>query len=98
MEKKLPVKMAPVASLLLSSCNCSKYFCLLLLFALLPLLFSCGKEEVANREFIQRSQSPQLVDDQVLLAPEDLPEDITFWSDYPSQVLARALVQRMSDS
>ncbi|MBR5580086.1 MAG: glycoside hydrolase family 3 protein [Treponema sp.] len=29
---------------------------------------------------------------------EDLPQDITFWSDYPSEILAQALVQRMSDS
>lgn len=98
MEKKLPAKMAPVASLFLSSCNCSKCFCLLLLFALLPLLFSCGKEEVANREFIQQTQPLQQRDGDTGLAPEDLPEDITFWSDYPSQVLARALVQRMTDS
>ena len=27
----------------------------------------------------------------------DLPDDITFWSDYPDDVLAEALVSRMSD-
>ncbi len=31
------------------------------------------------------------------LSPADLPEDITFWSNYPHDVLAQALVDRMSD-
>lgn len=78
--------------------SCSKCFSLLVLSALLPLLFSCGKEEVTDREFIQQTQPSQWAEGQANLAPEDLPEDITFWSDYPSSVLAQALVQRMSNS
>ena len=29
---------------------------------------------------------------------DNLPENIDFWSDYPSDVLARAIVERMTDS
>lgn len=59
-------------------------------------LFSCDtKKKVSSEEFVQRPQ-PEKVS--ATLKPEDLPEDITFWSDYPHEVLAQALVQRMSDS
>lgn len=71
-------------------------FSLLFAFTASVLLFSCDtKNNVLSEEFIQR---PQPEKNTATLKPEDLPEDITFWSDYPDEVLAQALVQRMSDS
>ena len=29
--------------------------------------------------------------------PANLPDDITFWSDFPHEILADALVEKMSD-
>lgn len=58
------------------------------------LLFSCKKgQQALTSEALSQAQSQA-----VPLTAEDLPQDITFWSDYPSEILAQALVQRMSDS
>ncbi len=72
---------------------------LLLLVLIGFLLASCGKDApLANQEFVQQA-APQLLSESELgLDPGDLPDDITFWSDYPNRVLARALVQKMSDA
>ncbi len=71
----------------------------LLLFVLIWFfLVSCADEvPSANQEFVQQVAPEQLTDSELELAPEDLPDDITFWSDYPHRVLARALVQKMSN-
>ena len=56
--------------------------------------FSCKKEQQnLTSEALRQTQSQAAT-----LTAEDLPQDITFWSDYPSEILAQALVQRMSDS
>lgn len=64
------------------------FFLMLLITSVL--FFSCQKQQNAHKE-LNQSQADAIT-------VEDLPEDITFWSDYPPEVLARALVQRMSDS
>ena len=72
------------------------FFSLLFAVAASIFLFSCDtKNNVFRDEFVQRPQSEKTSS---ALKPEDLPEDITFWSDYPDEVLAQVLVQRMSDS
>ena len=56
--------------------------------------FSCKKEQQnLTSEALRQAQGQAAT-----LMAEDLPQDITFWSDYPSEILAQALVQRMSDS
>lgn len=71
-------------------------FSLLFAVAASIFLFSCDtKDNVFRDEFVQRPQPEKTAS---ALKPEDLPEDITFWSDYPDEVLAQVLVQRMSDS
>ena len=56
--------------------------------------FSCKKEQQSlTSEALRQAQGQAAT-----LTAEDLPQDITFWSDYPSEILAQALVQRMSDS
>ena len=56
--------------------------------------FSCKKEQQSlTSEALRQAQGQA-----AMLTAEDLPQDITFWSDYPSEILAQALVQRMSDS
>ncbi|MBO5137764.1 MAG: glycoside hydrolase family 3 protein [Spirochaetaceae bacterium] len=52
------------------------------LLCLVCLVFLCGK-------IIPQSES--------ISTPDDLPKDITFWSDYPAHILAPALVSRMTD-
>ena len=72
------------------------FFSLLFAVAASIFLFSCDtKDNVFRDEFVHRPQSEKTAS---ALKPEDLPEDITFWSDYPDEVLAQVLVQRMSDS
>ena len=67
---------------------------LLVLLVVSILLFSCKKgQQALTSEALSQAQSQA-----VPLTAEDLPQDITFWSDYPSEILAQALVQRMSDS
>ena len=67
---------------------------LLVLLVVSILLFSCKKgQQALTSEALSQVQSQA-----VPLTAEDLPQDITFWSDYPSEILAQALVQRMSDS
>ena len=56
--------------------------------------FSCKKEQQNLTSEVLRQAQGQAA----TLTAEDLPQDITFWSDYPSEILAQALVQRMSDS
>ena len=67
-----------------------KLFSLFIVLVMSVLFFSCEK---GQQELI-----PQTHSQAVPLTAEDLPQDITFWSDYPSEILAQALVQRMSDS
>lgn len=67
-----------------------KFFSLFIVLVMSVLFFSCEK---GQQELI-----PQTHSQAVALTAEDLPQDITFWSDYPSEILAQALVQRMSDS
>lgn len=74
---------------------CKKFLFPLILFLLCFVLPSCnlGKNSKAN-EFMQQIQQ----DEQTKLTLEDLPEDITFWSDYPHHLLAQALVQKMTNA
>ena len=67
-----------------------KLFSLFIVLVMSVLFFSCEK---GQQELI-----PQTHSQAVALTAEELPADITFWSDYPSEILAQALVQRMSDS
>lgn len=67
-----------------------KLFSLFIVLVISVLFFSCEK---GQQELI-----PQTHSQAVALTAEELPADITFWSDYPSEILAQALVQRMSDS
>ena len=67
---------------------------LLVLLVVSIFLFSCKKgQQALTSEALSQAQSQA-----VPLTAENLPQDITFWSDYPSEILAQALVQRMSDS
>ena len=47
---------------------------------------NCFAEQTVNLLFSEKKYS------------DNLPENIDFWSDYPSDVLARAIVERMTDS
>lgn len=70
---------------------CSKKLVSLFIVLVMSVLFfSCEK---GQQELI-----PQTLSQAIDLTAEELPADITFWSDYPSKILAQALVQRMSDS
>lgn len=67
---------------------------LLVLLVVSIFFFSCKKEQQSlTSEALRQAQGQAAT-----LTAEDLPQDITFWSDYPSEILAQALVQRMSDS
>ena len=67
---------------------------LLVLLVVSIFFFSCKKEQQnLTSEALRQAQGQAAT-----LTAEDLPQDITFWSDYPSEILAQALVQRMSDS
>ena len=61
------------------------------MFVITVLFFSCQKQQDEELDVLNQLQAENI-------SVEDLPETITFWSDYPAEVLARALVQRMSDS
>ena len=67
---------------------------LLVLLVVSIFFFSCKKEQQSLTSEVLRQAQGQAA----TLTAEDLPQDITFWSDYPSEILAQALVQRMSDS
>ena len=67
---------------------------LLVLLVVSIFFFSCKKEQQSLTSEVLRQAQGQAA----TLTAEDLPQDITFWSDYSSEILAQALVQRMSDS
>lgn len=66
-------------------------FSFLMVFVISVLFFSCQKQQLEELSVLNQSQ----VDN---ITVEDLPDTITFWSDYPAEILAQGLVQRMSDS
>lgn len=74
----------------------AKQTCLVIVLIGSALFFSCMEIDSSVGEFTQQTLPP--IEVAATVKPEDLPDDITFWSDYPAEILARALVQRMTNS